>query len=689
MTNSTEARDLVPPRVGTPLWLYLTGTTIAGAVMLALAVYYWLGSTGLVYLATNPLTWVLLGLVIIGELRPISTTHQLVSSTAPTSLPFSFALVIAVGLPAAALVQTIATAAVGAARGVGPHRIGFTVAQYTLGFGVADAVLRLLEPSAASFMWVPETWADLLAVAAAAATYFVVTLLIGDCGEAMHLRQPLTHVLRAGLGQRVFTASVLLSLAPLVAVTMAWSVWLVPLFLFPLAALHSSAILSVKREHQANHDELTGLANRKLLNARAEAALQEARRLDHLVGLLLLDLDRFKEVNDTLGHPTGDRLLRAVAHRLTQSVRPGDLVARLGGDEFAVLLPHVRDSLSAREVAARLRVALAEPIRLEGMDFDLEASVGIALYPEHAADFELLLQRADVAMYVAKTRRTGVESYSAQKDHNSAARLSLFSELRRALVEDELEMLYQPTLGLAENRPVGLEALVRWRHPRRGLLRPEEFITLVEQSYVVRSFTQEILNQTLPQVARWWREGLRVPVAINFCARELLDPTLPDVIAAGLRRHSVPPEAIRLEISERILVTEHAAVLPNLLALSHMGLHLTLDDFGTGHFTLSQLPGLPINEVKIDGSLVGRIADATGGHAIVVSVVDLLGTLGMRVVAEGVEDVRVADALRDIGCYAAQGDFFSHPLAASEVRHWMDHHASNSGHRELPGSSIA
>src|SRR5690606_33795059 len=223
-------------------------------------------------------------------------------------------------------------------------------------------------------------------------------------------------------------------------------------------------------------------------------------------------LDRFKEVNDTLGHPTGDRLLQIVAVRLTRSVRPGDLVARLGGDEFAVLLPQVRDAASAREVAARLRVALAEPTRIDGMDFDLEASVGIALYPDHAPVVELLMQRADVAMYVAKEHRTGVESYTPHKDRNSTDRLSLFGELRRALVEKELEMYYQPTVDLESGRAIGMEALVRWRHPVRGLLEPHEFVPMMEQSYLIRGFTHEVLELTLAQVARWRREGWRFPV---------------------------------------------------------------------------------------------------------------------------------------------------------------------------------
>ncbi|MFC4562894.1 putative bifunctional diguanylate cyclase/phosphodiesterase [Nocardiopsis mangrovi] len=668
MLDPTSTRD-VGPRVGTPLWLYLASTTVAGCALLGVSAYVF-GLDALVALARKPLLWVVLCMVILGELRPIATPSTPSDNGAPTSMPFSFALLIAYGLPVAGLVQAVATIIAGVARRHAPHRTAFNLAQYVLSFGGADAVLRLLMPGPVPAPWVPQG-AELLAVALAGAAYFITNMVLVECAVAMHERAPLHAMMGKDIGQRLFVNGVLLSLAPLVVVAMAHSVWLVPLFSLPLIALYTSATLSVKREHQANHDELTGLANRKLLIVRTQEALAEAQQRKQRVGLLLLDLDRFKEVNDTLGHPTGDRLLQTVARRLTHSVRPGDLVARLGGDEFAVLLPQVRDSASAREVATRLRVSLAEPMRLDGMDFDLEASVGIALYPNHAPDFELLMQRADVAMYVAKEHRTGVELYAPHKDRNSTARLSLFGELRRALVEDELEMFYQPKVRLADRRAVGLEALVRWRHPQRGVLPPEEFVPMVEQSYLMRSFTHEVLEQTLPRIAAWGAEGFDVPVSVNLSARELLDPTLPDIVAAGLRRHGVRPDRLRLEISERVMVAEADAVTPTILALADLGVSLSLDDFGTGYFTLARLKGLPVEEIKIDESFVRRSVADPDGRVIVESAVDLVGTLGMHAVAEGVETEAVAAAMRAMGCYAAQGRFFAPPLEAGDVSAWL------------------
>ncbi|RNL84848.1 putative bifunctional diguanylate cyclase/phosphodiesterase [Halostreptopolyspora alba] len=671
MLDPNDTRD-VGPRVGTPLWLYLVSTTVAGCVLLGVSLF-WLGPAKLQLLAAQPLIWVMLCMVIIGELRPIATPTA-PTDGAPTSVPFSFALVIFYGLPVAGLVQAVATVIAGIARGHAAHRMAFNGAQYVLSFGVADAVIRLLGPDTNGAPWVPEG-PHLIVVALAAGGYFLTNLVLVECAVAMHARSPLRTMLTKDIGQRLFVSGVLLSLAPLVVVAMTHSIWLVPLFFFPLAALYISATLSAKREYQVNHDELTGLANRKLLILRTQEALSEAQQRNHRVGLLLLDLDRFKEVNDTLGHPTGDRLLQTVARRLTHSVRPGDLVARLGGDEFAVLLPQVRDAASAREVAARLRVSLAEPMRLDGMDFDLEASIGIALYPNHAPDFELLMQRADVAMYVAKESRVGVDLYAPHKDRNSTARLSLFGELRRALAEDELEMFYQPKVTLGDRRVVGMEALVRWRHPRRGILPPEEFVPLVEQSYLMRNFTHEVLELTLTQVARWWFGGMAVPVAVNLSARELLDPSLPDVVSSGLRRHGLPARALRMEISERVMVTDADAITPTILALADLGVSLALDDFGTGYFTLARLNGLPVEEIKIDESFVRRVVDDPDGRVIVGSAVDLVGALGMRTVAEGVESERVAESVRAMGCTAAQGLFFSAPLETDAATTFLREHS--------------
>jgi predicted signal transduction protein with EAL and GGDEF domain len=352
-------------------------------------------------------------------------------------------------------------------------------------------------------------------------------------------------------------------------------------------------------------------------------------------------------------------------------VRPGDVVARLGGDEFAVLLPTVRDAAAAREVAARLRVALTEPVRLEGMTFDLDASVGIALYPDHAPDFELLLQRSDVAMYFAKEGRTGVEVYLAEKDRNSPERLSLLGDLRRAVGGSQLELHYQPKVSLKSGRVEGVEALLRWWHPERGPISPADFIPLAEQSYLMRQITQHVIDAALEQAARWWHSGIEVPVSVNVSARDLLDSALPDLLEAGLDRLQLPPSAIQLEVTERILMTDQAYTADSVHALVQLGVPLALDDFGTGYSSLVRLQRLPVCEVKIDGSFIQRLGKSVDDERIVRSIIDLVRALGLRSVAEGVETEEVAQRLREMGCDSAQGWRFAEPMPASETTVWL------------------
>jgi predicted signal transduction protein with EAL and GGDEF domain len=356
-------------------------------------------------------------------------------------------------------------------------------------------------------------------------------------------------------------------------------------------------------------------------------------------------------------------------------VRPGDTVARLGGDEFAVLLPSVRDARAAREVAARLRAALNEPVRLDGNSFDLDGSVGIALHPDHAPDFELLLQRADVAMYVAKESRTGVEIYSPDRDRNSPERLGRQGELRRAIDRGELELHYQPKIFLDDGRPAGMEALLRWRHPTKGLLTPDQFLPIAEQTYLMRGITGFVVGAALEQVAEWWKAGLPIQVAINASGRDLLDSTLTETIASGLLRHSVPPHSLQLEITERILMTEPAYAADTVAALAKLGIPLSLDDFGTGYSSLVRLRSLPVEEIKIDSSFVGRLCDTGDDAVIVQSIVDLVHTLGLRSVAEGVEDAGTVGLLRKMGCDAAQGYHFRPPMTAADATAWLHERA--------------
>jgi diguanylate cyclase (GGDEF)-like protein len=671
MKDPNDTRD-IGPRVGSPLWIHLTTVTAAGVVAFIFAMFHLHGVVGPRGLIMHPLFWLLATLIVVGEIWPIITPGRSGPESPVASVTFSFAALIFWGLPVALLLRATSTLAVGLAERKAVKRSAFNAAEVTLSMTAAGLVMLLFGVHASPLHpWDPNGH-DLFVVLPAAAAYFAVNFVLVSGAVALHARASLVKTLRNALPYQAFVNLVLLATAPLVAVVMdARSALLVLLFAFPLAAIYVNAAMSVQREHQAHHDELTGLANRKLLIRRTNDALAQAARSQTMVGFLLLDLDRFKEVNDTLGHPVGDRLLRFVAQRLTHSVRPGDMVARLGGDEFAVLLPSVKEASAAREVAARLRAAVAEPIRMDGMSFDIEASVGIALYPDDASGFEVLLQHADVAMYLAKERRSGVERYVADSDRNSPARLALLGDLRRGLDRGELELHFQPKIFLADRRTAGMEALVRWQHPVRGLMGPEEFIPLIEQSYLMRELTARVIDLALGQAALWWRDGMSIQVSLNVAARDLLDNGLAETIGRGLKHHGLPAEALLLEIDERVLTSEPAHAVATAEALAALGVSLSLDDFGTGYSSLVRLKRLPVSEVKIDSSFVGRLLHSADDQVIVKSIVELVSALGIRSVAEGVESAEVAAALVAMGCAAAQGWYFSKPLNAASATAWL------------------
>jgi diguanylate cyclase (GGDEF)-like protein len=672
MKDPNDTRDITP-RAGSPLWNYLAVVSLAGLAVL-FASLAGLSLADIHRLADSPLLWMIAILVMVGELRPIITPGRSGPDAGVASVTFSFAALLYWGLPVAALFKAVGTIIAGRANGKAPFRCAFNAAQDVLGLGAAWVALGVagIHPQP-SHPWVP-SGSHLAGVAFAAAAYFVVNFALVTIAISLHTRAPLLEKAREELPYQAFVNLALLSLAPLVDVVMGRSPLLVVLFLLPLAAVYLNAAMSVQREHQAMHDELTGLPNRKLLLRRCEEALADAARTQRVVGFLLLDLDRFKEVNDTLGHPAGDKLLQTVAHRLTHSVRPGDLVARLGGDEFAVLLPVIRSARTAREVAARLRAALAEPLRLDGMTLAVEASVGIATFPGDASDVELLMQRADVAMYLAKEHRTGLETYDPSRDRNSAARLTLLGDLRRAVVRGEVELHYQPKVWLADGRPAGIEALVRWRHPERGLIAPDELPETASPSDLMRELTQHVVGSVLDQAKTWWQSGLPVQVALSITARDLLDASLTNAISQGLTSRGLPPDALMLQVDERLLTSEPADRAPAIEALAALDLALGLDDFGAGYSSLVHLRQLPLREMKIDSSFVRRLPGTADDEVIVRSLIDLIRALGIRSVAKGVGSPRTAAALRALGCDVAQGPHVSGPLLAPQATTWLREH---------------
>ena len=371
-----------------------------------------------------------------------------------------------------------------------------------------------------------------------------------------------------------------------------------------------------------------------------------------------------------MGHEHGDRLLVEVARRLGDALRRGDLLARLGGDEFAVLavLPH-RGALG--EVATRLHAALVRPFDVGGVAVELGASIGIAIQPDHGHDVSTLLRRADVAMYQAKRTGTQIETYDAERDPYSSERLTLLGELRHAIDNYELVLHFQPKVALASGRVMGVEALLRWQHPERGLLGPDQFLGLAERTGLIADVTRWVLEAAVRQCAEWREDGVDLPVAINLAAANIVDITLPARVAETLRRWDVPGDRLECEISEDTVMGDPRRATDVLERLRAQGIRLSLDDFGTGHSSLSYLKRLPLDEVKIDRSFVSGMAVEASDAAIVRSTIDLARHLGLDVVAEGVESEEVLEVLQSLDCDIAQGFLLSRPLPAAELNGWL------------------
>jgi diguanylate cyclase (GGDEF)-like protein len=423
----------------------------------------------------------------------------------------------------------------------------------------------------------------------------------------------------------------------------------------------------VQNEHQATHDSLTGLPNRLLFERRLAALLRDGAR----GAVLLFDLDRFKDVNDTLGHAAGDALLQDVGRRLTAALPDAECIARLGGDEFTVLLREA-DGDVAERAAQAARTALLHPLEVYSVPVTADASIGIALVPDHGTTGDDLLRHADVAMYAAKEGRGAVEVYHRDIDHNDKTRLSMVADLREAITTGQLQVHYQPKISLTGQGPAcSLEALARWSHPARGNVPPDVFIPVAEQTGVIGMLTDYVLTASLQQCRMWLDAGLDMAVAVNISPRVLRDDSFSERLAAMLARHRVPASRLTLEITESAVMADVAHTIEVLWQLRRQGVRLAIDDLGVGHSSLAYLKRLPVHEVKIDKSFVLTMTDDEYDDAIVCAVVGLAHQLGMSVVAEGVETELARDRLAEIGCDVAQGYWYSRPMPAGDVPDWV------------------
>jgi len=584
---------------------------------------------------------------------PLRVPRRGFDREAPIAAAACFAVLLSAGLEIAAAAQLAACGAY--ALRVRPRALA--LARLTAGclvaLGSAALVLELLSPVPRSGA-APFEPADLPAIGLAALVMIGVRVA-GARGDDL----PFTLV--AGAGTIV--------LAPIAVLVGGFSAVLLPALVLPLVALHVAGRHAVVNESRALHDVLTGLPNRSLFQDRVDRALTAARREGTRPVVMLLDLDRFKEVNDTLGHRTGDELLRLVGPRIEGVLRSSDTVARLGGDEFAVLLPTAPDAEAGAEVGAKILQALERPFRVDGAELEVGASLGIACYPEHGEDVDTLMQRADMAMYVAKGTRSGHELYDGAGELRPDP-LAVVGDLRRALADGELGVVYQPKIDLRTGRIRGAEALVRWRHPLRGLVLPASFVGHAEHTGLIRPLTLRVLDAALAQVGDWRRHGLDIKVAVNLSMRSLLDRCLIEDVQALLHKWDVPAQALELELTESTIMADPERAREILDALHDLGVGLSIDDFGTGYSSLGKLKELPVDEIKIDRSFVRDMTHDRSDATIVRSTIDLARNLGLRVVAEGVEDADVRDELAALGCEMGQGYFFSRPLEGADLIAW-------------------
>ncbi len=610
-------------------------------------------------------------LLFVGETRPLQMVRPDGESDRVTvSATFAVALVVLGPLSLALLAQTAAVLVDDVWRRRAPLKAAFNVGQYALTLALSQAAFGL----AAGRVPVPGEplgRGELGAALLAAVVYFVVNNALVAGVVARESGVGTLEVLRTDLDVQRIPSSISLGLAPVAAVCATYSPWMLPLLVLPLIGLQHCATLAERRRHEALHDELTGLPNRSLFHVQAQAAVARSRETGARVGIMLLDLDHFKEVNDTLGHHVGDGLLRRVADRLTTGVPDGVLVARLGGDEFAVLVPSAAGVGEVVALADDLSARLREPVLADGVRVSVQASVGIAVRPDHADTVETLLQRADIALYRAKDERGRAQVYRTEIDQHTIRRLSLLGDLHAAVEADEFELVYQPQVDAPSGAVVCVEALMRWRHPVHGMLSPDVFIPLAENTGAIAPMSRAAVGKALLMLAGLRESGHDLSVAVNLSARLLSDLELPTWVELTLATTGVPAEHLTIEVTESTITADPKRAMQVLQRLRAIGVRLSVDDFGTGYSSLAYLRRLQPDELKVDKSFVLTMREDENSRVIVDSTISLAHGLGLSVVAEGVEDRETYDALEALGADRIQGYHVARPMAPAVLVDWL------------------
>ena len=615
----------------------------------------------------SPALLVMLSLfVFAGELLPIPVPRRHGLAKVTISTAFAFAILLRFGVWPATVVYVTSSVLADSIDRVAPIKVMFNAAQYALAMIAAAGVLALAGTQPLTEI----TGADLLIVIAAAVAFFAVNHALACTAAALLAGLPILRYMRDDLPFQLWTVGCALAFAPLVLAAADSSLALVPLCFVPMLALYIGGRQAAVNSHLAFHDPLTDLPNRLLLAERLGAALAGARQEDRPLAVMILDLDDFKAINDTLGHDFGDLVLKQIATRFDEAVGDGATLARLGGDEFAVVIDGDRGQ--AGQAAERLLAALEEPLQIESLAVQTAASIGIACFPEHGTTALELMRHADVALYCAKASDASVQSYAEEYDQYSIDRLELAAQLRRGIERGELSVLYQPKVALHGRAVPAVEALARWNHPQLGCIGPDAFIPLAEQTGIIKLLTERVLDAALAQCGIWRRDGLDVYVSVNVSTRTLLDHDLPPMIRTLLDRHELPPSVLELEIPERRIIADLRRSRSALDELRAMGVKIAIDDFGTGSSTLAQLQELPVDGIKIDRSFVMRMATHEDDAVLVRSMIELGQILHLRVTAEGVENEDTSRSLRELGCDYAQGLHVARPLTAAECRDYFE-----------------
>jgi len=613
-----------------------------------------------------PLFALLSAFVLIGELLPIPVPRRNGLTTVTISTAFAFAMLLRFGLAPAMWVYVASTVLADAGRRGSPVKVLFNAAQYALAISAAAGVLALAGDQPP---WTGIVTSQVPVLLAAGGAFFLVNHALACTGAALVAGLPIPRYMRDDLEFQAWTAGCLLAFAPAVVASSHSTLALVPVCFVPLLAVYVGGRQAAVNSHRAYHDALTELPNRALFSETLQAKLALAEREQRSVAVMLLDVDDFKTINDTLGHEFGDSVLQQVAQRLQSAAGDGAILARFGGDEFALAIDG--DPRQAQENARRLLSSLDAPMDVEWLSLNVAGSIGIASFPYHGRSVAELLRHADVAMYRAKASDVSCAVYAEEYDEHSIDRISLAAQLRRGIERGELEVHYQPKVPLNGGAPGAAEALARWTHPQLGSIGPDGFIGLAEQTGVIKPLTERVLEVSLNQCRLWREEGLDVTISVNVSWRSLLDHDLPATIRGLLARFELPSSALCLEITESRIVADLRRARRVLDELRGMGVRIAIDDFGTGFSSLSQLQQLPIDEIKIDRSFVTHMETDPSDEILVKSIVELGRNLGLTVTAEGIETEAVLERLRELGCDFGQGFHIGRPAAADECRSYF------------------